>query len=114
MDSSSASINPSTDARDDKTIESSSSSFSFPRLLTNPYTWLVILTCVAAFLIIRGGVRLPTFADEVRTWRDGVKTPYLKILTWRNNPDHVPLSYLLVKITCNLFGTDANWALRLP
>jgi hypothetical protein len=54
------------------------------------------------------------WGDEFRTWRDAINVPYLTILAWRHNPDHAPLGHLLAKLSCDLFGTDAGWAMRLP
>src|SRR5262245_14206395 len=69
---------------------------------------------VAGYLVLHGPRTLAIYGDEIRTWRDSAKESYGTILTWRHNSDHAPLSYLLVKITCDIRGKDRGWGLRIP
>lgn len=55
----------------------------------------------------------PLWHDEVMTWA-AVNTGLVRILTWTHHYEHPPLSYLFVWITTRVFGTEAEWALRLP
>ena len=56
---------------------------------------------------------MPVSLDEALTWRTAAK-PWTSFLTWSHHPDHPPLSFALVRLTTDLSGTDAEWALRLP
>lgn len=73
-----------------------------------------ILVLVAAYFILPGARHVAIFGDEMRTWRDAITKDYSTILTWQHNADHAPLSYLLVKITCDLTGRDQGALMRLP
>jgi hypothetical protein len=75
---------------------------------------VVALTLVAACLIIPGAKTRALYGDEIRTWRDSVKESYALILSGKNNVDHAPLSYLLVKITSDALRSQSPWVLRLP
>jgi hypothetical protein len=75
---------------------------------------VVVLTLGAALLIVPGAKSRALYGDEIRTWRDSVKESYKLILTGKNNVDHAPLSYLLVKITADVLHSHSPWVLRLP
>jgi 4-amino-4-deoxy-L-arabinose transferase-like glycosyltransferase len=55
----------------------------------------------------------PVSLDEALTWRTAAR-PWTEFLSWSHHPDHPPLSFALVRLTMDLAGTDAEWALRLP
>ena len=55
----------------------------------------------------------PVSLDEALTWRTAAR-PWTSFLTWSHHPDHPPLSFAIVRLTTDLAGTDAEWALRLP
>lgn len=88
--------------------------FSLWGMICDPLFSVVLLTILAGLLIGFAHDRVPPFWDEVRTWQDS-RAPYLKILAWRHNPDHAPLSYLLVKASRQFLGfLGPDLSLRLP
>ncbi|HEY7089794.1 MAG TPA: glycosyltransferase family 39 protein [Tepidisphaeraceae bacterium] len=79
-----------------------------------PALAVAVLTLIAAYLIIPGAKKNAVFGDELRTWHDSLRETYPAILMWRNTPDHAPLNYLLVKLTCDLIGNERGWVMRIP
>ena len=56
----------------------------------------------------------PLWHDEVMTWKAVVGAGLGKLLTWQHHYEHPPLSYLLVWLSVESAGSDAEWALRMP
>ena len=55
----------------------------------------------------------PIWYDEAATWQASTAT-WGQLLAWRHHFEHPPLSFALVKLSREVFVTDAAWALRLP
>jgi 4-amino-4-deoxy-L-arabinose transferase-like glycosyltransferase len=77
---------------------------------------LPVLVLVAAGALLRAWpiADWPLEYNEILTWRTAVQAEPWELLTWEHHREHPPLSYALVKLDSALFGTDSEWALRLP
>jgi len=78
-------------------------------------------------VLIAFGIRVapiaerPLWFDEADTWIGGVHAyhdepgkSYATFMTWTHDDENAPLGYLLPRLSVDLFGTEAAWALRLP
>ena len=74
---------------------------------------LVAITVVGASLRAWPILDRPLWEDEAYTWQD-CQTSWPRLLWWKHDPAHGPLSHILVRLSIDSFGTDAVWALRLP
>ena len=79
------------------------------------WEWAGVLAVTALGLLIRLLRPLdgPIWYDEAATWEASTAT-WGQLLAWRHHFEHPPLSFALVKLSRELFDTDAAWALRLP
>ena len=75
---------------------------------------------LVAVIVLGGLIRFgaitdrPLWFDESDTWRSSYNLPYEQFLRWNNHFETAPLSFLTVRLSTHLFGTDAPWAMRLP
>ncbi|MGH7556330.1 MAG: glycosyltransferase family 39 protein [Gemmatimonadota bacterium] len=74
---------------------------------------LIFVTLAGAALRVGPAVLWPIRHDEVLTWLTAQADP-TAFLLWAHHPHHPPLSYALARLSTTLFGTDVEWALRLP
>ena len=84
-----------------------------PRNLTAALLALLILA--GAFLRVRLALDRPLWDDEL--WQRFVtrEGSYLDFVLWRHDElVHPPLSFILNKLCCDLFKSDAAWVWRLP
>ena len=84
-----------------------------PRNLT--VVLLTLLILAGAFLRIRIALDRPLWDDEL--WQRFVtrEGSYLDFLLWRHDESvHPPLSFILNRLCCDLFLSDAAWVWRLP
>lgn len=71
----------------------------------------------------------PLWFDEADTWRSAVidhptlneqglpqgqRMSYGEFFRWENHFETAPLSFLLARLSCDIFGSDAEWAMRMP
>ncbi len=86
------------------------------RAVRRRWAWVTL----AALMVVGGALRAwpigsrPLWYDEVMTWKSVMGSSVSSILLWRHHHEHPPLSYLLVKGCVALFGSDAEWVLRMP
>ena len=76
---------------------------------------LALLIIAGAFLRVRLALDRPLWDDEL--WQRFVTRDagYLDLLLWRHDElVHPPLSFILNKLCCDLFQSDAAWVWRLP
>lgn len=91
--------------------------------------WLHRLALAAIFglffaMTLPRVLRAPIWADEFRTWRDGITKPLwdepdargetYSLLRWKHNADHAPGAHLLVRLAVNVLGTDDVRVMRMP
>lgn len=74
---------------------------------------LVLLVVAGAFLRAWPILTWPLELDEALTLRHARVDPGL-FLTWDHHAHHAPLGYTLVRAAMAVFGTEAEWAVRLP
>ncbi|MEX2213396.1 MAG: glycosyltransferase family 39 protein [Phycisphaeraceae bacterium] len=93
---------------------------------------LIALILVGGYLRARTIAAHPLWFDEADTWRASIMDPrlsefdpatglvkpepmaYSKFFLWENHFETAPLSFLLVRLSADAFGTDAEWAMRMP
>ena len=86
-------------------------------MLSTPRTHLAILCSIVLLgvvLRVLPAASHPIWIDEASTWAASVLKPWSDFPAWRHHYTHPPLSYVLVKLSTTVFGSDAPWALRLP
>jgi len=79
-----------------------------------PIIGLIVVVVLGGLIRFWPIVDRPLWFDESDTWRSSYNVPYGKFFTWRNHFETAPLSFLTVRISTDLLGTDAPWAMRLP
>lgn len=90
---------------------------------------LLAITLIGGVIRTVPAFELPLWFDEADTWRSGVvdsprlneegladaePMAYRKFFNWTNHFETAPLSFLLARLSTDLFGTDAEWAMRMP
>ena len=82
---------------------------------TLPRILFALLILAGAFLRVRIALDRPLWDDEL--WQRFVtrEGSYLDFLLWRHDElVHPPLSFILNKLCCDIFKSDAAWVWRLP
>ncbi len=95
---------------------------------------LIVLTALGGWLRARHVASLPLWYDEADTWRSSIIEPimsdatwsketgqiehvpmgYVRFFQWTNHFETAPLTFLLERLSTDLLGTTAEWAMRLP
>lgn len=93
---------------------------------------LLALVVVGAILRIGPVFSSPLWFDEADTWRSGIIDPrvshwneetglyegvpmeYGKFFRWENHFETAPLTFLFARISTDIFGSTAEWAMRIP
>ncbi len=93
---------------------------------------LLVLVIVGGIIRAAPIASTPLWFDEADTWRSGIVDPvisgwnestglyepvpmsYGKFFNWTNHFETAPLTFLLSRISCDLLGNNAEWAMRLP
>ena len=74
---------------------------------------VVGLTLLALAVRLVPALSWPLWHDEAETWLAS-RASATAFLNWLAHPVHPPLSFALVRLSTEILGTDAVWALRLP
>ncbi len=80
---------------------------------------IAVLATLVAIIGLGCAVRIPAifdrplWEDESYNWEEASK-PIVKLLLWKHDPHHGPVGFLAARISMELFGTTAPWAMRLP
>lgn len=74
---------------------------------------VVGLTLFALVVRLLPALSLPVWHDEVETWLASRVSP-MAFVFWNAHPIHPPVSFLIVRLSTEILGSDAGWALRFP
>lgn len=95
---------------------------------------LLVITALGGWLRARYVASLPLWYDEADSWRSSIIDPimsdatwsketgqiehrpmeYKRFFQWTNHFETAPLTFLLERLSTDILGTTAEWAMRLP
>lgn len=75
---------------------------------------LMTIVALGGMIRVWPALQRPLWFDEADTWRASCHLSYDRFFTWTNHFETAPLTFLCARVSTDVFGTTAPWALRVP